>query len=246
MVYPGACSCGESYPAGPSRARGVFLRKARHRPLCWRRQPVADVAFVWAQALAFAAILPGWEELCGWRLLSASAHLRVRVVIAAADHGASAHNFLYRQQSPYPWVTISVGNHNLRLKYSRDPADGQVFVMFTDPAGGALSGCRRHAGFLDGASHQRRDPYRQSPWDTGVFVLQTSRAARKWPLTEVCHSLSGSGSGFAFLAFAPAAGRRGTQWKLVALRWQGIDAELLAADRGMSHRGRVDYSGTPH
>ncbi|KAK9846255.1 hypothetical protein WJX81_000135 [Elliptochloris bilobata] len=77
------------------------------------------------QALAFVVILPGWEELGAWRALSASAHMRGRVVVAAADHG-----------------------------------------------------------FLDGASHQRRDPYRQSPWDTGVFVLQTSRASRKWPLAE--------------------------------------------------------------
>lgn len=44
---------------------------------------------------------------------------------------------------------------------------------------------RKRAGFLDGASHQRRDPYRQSPWDTGFFVLQTSRASRKWPVTQV-------------------------------------------------------------
>lgn len=32
-------------------------------------------------------------------------------------------------------------------------------------------------GYCDGASHQRRDPYRQSPYDTCVFVLRTSRAA---------------------------------------------------------------------
>lgn len=42
------------------------------------------------QALAFVVILPGWEELSAWRVLSASAHLRARVVVAAADHGALA------------------------------------------------------------------------------------------------------------------------------------------------------------
>lgn len=36
-------------------------------------------------------------------------------------------------------------------------------------------------GFCDGASHQRQDPFRASPYDTVVFVLQTERAARRWP-----------------------------------------------------------------
>jgi phosphorylated CTD-interacting factor 1 len=31
-------------------------------------------------------------------------------------------------------------------------------------------------GYCDGASHQRRDPYRQSPYDTCIFVLRTSKA----------------------------------------------------------------------
>lgn len=37
-------------------------------------------------------------------------------------------------------------------------------------------------GFCDGASHQRRDLYRASPYDTGVFVLQSRRAAALSPL----------------------------------------------------------------
>ena len=32
-----------------------------------------------------------------------------------------------------------------------------------------------------GASHQRADPLRASPYDTVVFVLQTERGSRKWP-----------------------------------------------------------------
>jgi len=35
-------------------------------------------------------------------------------------------------------------------------------------------------GFCDGASHQRKDTYRQSPYDTGVFIMQTTKAAGKW------------------------------------------------------------------
>ena len=36
-------------------------------------------------------------------------------------------------------------------------------------------------GFCDGASHQRQDPYRHSPFDTAVLILQTDKASRKWP-----------------------------------------------------------------
>ena len=35
-------------------------------------------------------------------------------------------------------------------------------------------------GFCDGASHQRQDPFRASPYDTIVFVLQTDRGAKRW------------------------------------------------------------------
>ncbi len=35
-------------------------------------------------------------------------------------------------------------------------------------------------GFCDGASHQRKDAFRQSPYDTGVFVLQTTKGAARW------------------------------------------------------------------
>ena len=39
-------------------------------------------------------------------------------------------------------------------------------------------------GYCDGASHHRQDPFRESPYDTALFVLQTDRAARKWPATD--------------------------------------------------------------
>ena len=39
-------------------------------------------------------------------------------------------------------------------------------------------------GFCDGASHQRRDPYRGSPYDSGVFVLRTAKARRNLPLDK--------------------------------------------------------------
>jgi hypothetical protein len=40
------------------------------------------------------------------------------------------------------------------------------------------------AGYCDGASHQRKDFYRQSPFDSSIFLLQTTAAAKKWPVSE--------------------------------------------------------------
>jgi len=39
-------------------------------------------------------------------------------------------------------------------------------------------------GFCDGASHQRRDRYRISPYDTFFFFLQNEKAEEKWPITD--------------------------------------------------------------
>jgi phosphorylated CTD-interacting factor 1 len=36
-------------------------------------------------------------------------------------------------------------------------------------------------GYCDGAQHQRQDRYRESPYDTGVFILQNDQGARRWP-----------------------------------------------------------------
>ena len=36
-------------------------------------------------------------------------------------------------------------------------------------------------GYCDGAQHQRQDRYRESTYDTGVFVLQNKLGAKKWP-----------------------------------------------------------------
>jgi hypothetical protein len=43
-------------------------------------------------------------------------------------------------------------------------------------------------GFCDGASHQRRDRYRISPYDTFFFFLQNEKAAEKWPVTDTAIS----------------------------------------------------------
>ena len=40
---------------------------------------------------------------------------------------------------------------------------------------------RRDCGFCDGAQHQRRDRFRDSPFDTSVLILRNAAARRKWP-----------------------------------------------------------------
>jgi phosphorylated CTD-interacting factor 1 len=37
-------------------------------------------------------------------------------------------------------------------------------------------------GFCSGAQHQRKDRYYESPYDTGIFVLQNGAGQEKWPL----------------------------------------------------------------
>ncbi len=39
-------------------------------------------------------------------------------------------------------------------------------------------------GFCDGAQHQRQDRFRESPFDTAIFILQNKAAAKMWPASE--------------------------------------------------------------
>ncbi len=39
-------------------------------------------------------------------------------------------------------------------------------------------------GFCDGAQHQRQDRFRESPFDTAIFILQNAAAAATWPATD--------------------------------------------------------------
>jgi phosphorylated CTD-interacting factor 1 len=41
-------------------------------------------------------------------------------------------------------------------------------------------------GFCDGASHQRRDRYRDSCFDTAVFFLQNAQGKKSYPVTDQC------------------------------------------------------------
>lgn len=106
-----------SYECNPPFEPLVLDRAARH---C---EELLGAAAAGGRALSFAVIVPGWTECEAWRRLTASAHLRDRLLVARGDHG-----------------------------------------------------------FCDGAAHQRRDRYRESPYDTAVFFLQTDAAARRWPV----------------------------------------------------------------
>jgi phosphorylated CTD-interacting factor 1 len=62
-------------------------------------------------------------------------------------------------------------------------------------------------GFVDGAAHARRDPFRASPYDTDVVVLQTAAAARKNPL-DACALEQELRAAFAACVPSEAAARR--------------------------------------
>ena len=46
-------------------------------------------------------------------------------------------------------------------------------------------------GFCDGAQHQRQDRFRDSTYDTGVFVLQNQRGSTTWPVIRTAKSKDG-------------------------------------------------------
>ena len=88
-------------------------------------------------------ILPGWEELCAWRVLSASAHLRARVVVAAADHGAQAHTSLCGSKALTPGQVYVQMEETLHFIVC-DVCQRTGPVSLRDPTCGALSGGRLH------------------------------------------------------------------------------------------------------
>lgn len=84
------------------------------------------------------------------------------------------------------------------------------------------------SGYCDGASHQRKDLYRQSPFDSSIFFLQTSCGAKKWPVsTQLLQELQ-----VAFAACCPSAAAVARQKKQRGLR----DVEALGySGSGVAH-----------
>ncbi len=76
-------------------------------------------------------------------------------------------------------------------------------------------------GFCDGSSHQARDPYRQSPFDTGLFILQTSAGAKKWGVTPPLVAQLRTAMA-ACVPSAAAAERQRKQRGQNDLEWQGL------------------------
>ena len=71
-------------------------------------------------------------------------------------------------------------------------------------------------GFCDGASHQRKDPYRQSPYDTAVFVLQTDAVSRASQFLQCL-----------LVLMALPDDRAGVMWMQAARKWAVGDPEAL-------------------
>lgn len=79
---------------------------------------------------------------------------------------------------PAALVSLSLRTH--MAKHSQHKQTLQLFLCTL-----YVIGCRFCcAGYCDGASHQRKDLYRQSPFDSAVMFMQTTAAAKKWPVRE--------------------------------------------------------------
>lgn len=99
-------------------------------------------------------------------------------------------------------IMDAMAQHILSMLQAAADAQGDHALSFTVIIPGwAESECyqklkaspfmRRHVliaaadhGYCDGASYQRQDPYRHSPFDTAVLVMQTDKAARKWAAND--------------------------------------------------------------
>jgi hypothetical protein len=90
----------------------------------------------------------------------------------------------------------------------------------------------RAAGYCDGASHQRRDLYRQSPYDSAILFLQTTAAAARWQVREgLLQQLQA-----AMASCCPseaAAERQRKQRGLVDLEWRGLGTPVLKFEGGV-------------
>ena len=166
----------------------LALLQARGAGPCWRRPPApasslgclrpptpaahapaaaapAQAAEAAGGALSFAVLMPGWKEVAGWRALTGSSFLRHSLLVAAADHGCGgscAARLLYPPCPPRP---------------ARPALESCLSIAATPPHRCRPDGQRR---YCDGSSHQARDLYRKSPYDTALLLLQTTAAAARW------------------------------------------------------------------
>ncbi|KAF6254202.1 phosphorylated CTD interacting factor 1 WW domain-containing protein [Scenedesmus sp. NREL 46B-D3] len=165
-----------SFEANPPFVPALLTATAQHVLALLQQAEAARTA------LSFCVLVPGWQEVAGWQMMSSSSHLRRSLVVAAADHG-----------------------------------------------------------YCDGASHQRRDLYRQSPYDSAILFLQTTAAAAKWPVSDsLIQQLQA-----AMASCCPsgaAVERQRKQRGLADLEWRGLGTPVLkyeaAAEGQAGENGR--------
>ncbi|WIA19184.1 hypothetical protein OEZ85_003829 [Tetradesmus obliquus] len=94
-------------------------------------------------------------------------------------------------------------------------------------------------GYCDGASHQRCDLYRQSPYDSAILFLQTTAAAAKWPVHDgLLQQLQA-----AMASCCPseaAAERQRKQRGLFDLEWRGLGTPVLKYEVDAEGEGSRD------
>ena len=91
-------------------------------------------------------------------------------------------------------------------------------------------------GFCDGAQHQRRDRYRESPYDTFVLVLQNDAAAARWPC-------KGSQAAAAAASTTPTTTKKSVAAALLEAFALAKPTEAAIARRAKEGRGFADADG---
>lgn len=88
-------------------------------------------------------------------------------------------------------------------------------------------------GYCDGAQHQRQDRYRESTYDTGLFILQNASGAAKWPI-EGRTIVSSNKSAYTTLS---------VEAELRAAMSRAIPTDMMKLRRLRDGRGHGDLDG---
>jgi hypothetical protein len=135
-----------------------------------------DGAGARSSALAFIVVVPGWTESPMWGKLQASAYLRACWSISSEGIGRMCRSTTNRSISN-DCLTDDTVFVQMQTLFSRLNTNAiQCLAAASHPSS--------DHGFCDGAQHQRQDRFRESPFDTAIFILQNKTAAKTWPASE--------------------------------------------------------------
>ncbi|KAL3778569.1 hypothetical protein ACHAW5_007024 [Stephanodiscus triporus] len=171
-------------------------------------------------------------------------------------------------------MSAMVAHIHMLLRDATGPMSFVVIVpgWLDDPSWAALSAssfkcafflvAAADHGFCDGAQHQRQDRYRESTYDTGVFVLQNRQGKMKWPVIRTAESAAAalalgkgthcnssvssavcSDSGIAMASRDSSASDMSVEVPLRRAMARAIPTEMMRLRRLRDGRGHGDLDG---